>query len=179
MWTGWKYTGRRSTAATVLVGAISGAMMATTSVGGPPVLLYLLSGNDPPRGQPRQHRHLLFPDAVPADRDRAGDRRGGRSMRWSVRSCCSRSWRWAPGPAGGCSTAWPASGSTATWRWRCCSGPACSASCGTGCWAETAAHSCMMAVIHWRPPCASSPRILPPLVLTLACRCRPGAPTIS
>ena len=27
----------------------SGAMMATTSVGGPPVLLYLLSGNDPPQ----------------------------------------------------------------------------------------------------------------------------------
>ena len=48
MWAGWKYTGRRSTAATVAVGAVSGAMMATTSVGGPPVLLYLLSGNDPP-----------------------------------------------------------------------------------------------------------------------------------
>ena len=48
MWTGWKYTGRRSTAATVAVGAVSGAMMATTSVGGPPVLLYLLSGDDPP-----------------------------------------------------------------------------------------------------------------------------------
>jgi len=49
MWTGWKYTGRRSTTATVAVGAVSGAMMATTSVGGPPVLLYLLSGNDPPQ----------------------------------------------------------------------------------------------------------------------------------
>jgi uncharacterized protein len=48
MWTGWKYTGRRSTAATVAVGAVSGAMMATTSVGGPPVLLYLLSGDDRP-----------------------------------------------------------------------------------------------------------------------------------
>lgn len=48
MWTGWKYRGRRSTGATVAVGAVSGAMMATTSVGGPPVLLYLLSGNDPP-----------------------------------------------------------------------------------------------------------------------------------
>ena len=35
--------------ATVAVGAVSGAMMATTSVGGPPVLLYLLSGNDPPQ----------------------------------------------------------------------------------------------------------------------------------
>src|SRR6266852_659256 len=49
MWSGWKYTGRRSTAATIAVGAVSGAMMATTSVGGPPVLLYLLSGNDPPQ----------------------------------------------------------------------------------------------------------------------------------
>ena len=49
MWTGWKYTGRRSPLATVIVGGISGAMMATTSVGGPPVLLYLLSGNDPPQ----------------------------------------------------------------------------------------------------------------------------------
>ena len=48
MWSGWKYTGRRSTVAGVAVGAVSGAMMATTSVGGPPVLLYLLSGNDPP-----------------------------------------------------------------------------------------------------------------------------------
>lgn len=49
MWTGWKYRGKRSTAATVTVGGISGAMMATTSVGGPPVLLYLLSGNDAPQ----------------------------------------------------------------------------------------------------------------------------------
>ena len=49
MWSGWKYTGRRSTLAGVAVGAVSGAMMATTSIGGPPVLLYLLSGNDPPQ----------------------------------------------------------------------------------------------------------------------------------
>jgi uncharacterized membrane protein YfcA len=48
MWTGWKYHGKRSTVATVIVGSLSGAMMATTSVGGPPVLLYLLSGKDPP-----------------------------------------------------------------------------------------------------------------------------------
>jgi uncharacterized membrane protein YfcA len=49
MWTGWRYKGPRSNPATIMVGAISGAMMATTSVGGPPVLLYLLSGNDPPQ----------------------------------------------------------------------------------------------------------------------------------
>jgi uncharacterized membrane protein YfcA len=48
MWTGWKYRGRRSPVASATVGALSGAMMATTSVGGPPVLLYLLSGNDSP-----------------------------------------------------------------------------------------------------------------------------------
>ncbi len=49
MWAGWTYRGRRSAAASAAVGALSGAMMATTSVGGPPVLLYLLSGKDPPR----------------------------------------------------------------------------------------------------------------------------------
>jgi uncharacterized membrane protein YfcA len=48
MWLGWTYRGRRSPVASATVGALSGAMMATTSVGGPPVLLYLLSGNDPP-----------------------------------------------------------------------------------------------------------------------------------
>jgi uncharacterized membrane protein YfcA len=49
MWSGWRYTGRRSLVATIAVGALSGAMMATTSVGGPPVLLYLLSGRDAPQ----------------------------------------------------------------------------------------------------------------------------------
>ena len=48
MGTGWKYRGRRSPVASATVGALSGAMMATTNVGGPPVLLYLLSGNDSP-----------------------------------------------------------------------------------------------------------------------------------
>jgi len=48
MWSGWRYRGHRSAVASATVGAISGAMMATTSVGGPPVLLYLLPGNDPP-----------------------------------------------------------------------------------------------------------------------------------
>src|SRR5260221_12236099 len=48
MWTGWKNRGRRSPPAPATVGALSRAMMATTSVGGPPVLLYLLSGNDLP-----------------------------------------------------------------------------------------------------------------------------------
>ncbi|MCW5747056.1 MAG: sulfite exporter TauE/SafE family protein [Alphaproteobacteria bacterium] len=45
---GVRYRGRRSVAGGVAVGAVSGMMMATTSVGGPPVLMYLLAGNDPP-----------------------------------------------------------------------------------------------------------------------------------
>jgi uncharacterized membrane protein YfcA len=48
MWSGWRYRGQRTPVVGATVGAVSGAMMATTSVGGPPVLLYLLSGNDPP-----------------------------------------------------------------------------------------------------------------------------------
>ena len=48
LWSGWKYRGPRSSAISAAVGSISGGMMATTGVGGPPVLLYLLSLNDPP-----------------------------------------------------------------------------------------------------------------------------------
>jgi uncharacterized membrane protein YfcA len=48
LWSGWKYRGPRSSLVSAGVGTISGGMMATTGVGGPPVLLYLLSLNDPP-----------------------------------------------------------------------------------------------------------------------------------
>ncbi|HJQ61056.1 MAG TPA: sulfite exporter TauE/SafE family protein [Vineibacter sp.] len=48
MATGVSYRGPRSPAVGLAVGAVSGVMMATTSVGGPPVLMYLLAGNDPP-----------------------------------------------------------------------------------------------------------------------------------
>jgi uncharacterized membrane protein YfcA len=48
MATGLRYHGRRSAVAGMGVGFLSGMMMATTSVGGPPVLMYLLAGNDPP-----------------------------------------------------------------------------------------------------------------------------------
>ena len=48
LWSGWKYRGPRSSVISAAVGSISGGMMATTGVGGPPVLLYLLSLNDPP-----------------------------------------------------------------------------------------------------------------------------------
>jgi uncharacterized membrane protein YfcA len=48
LWSGWKYRGPRSAVISAGVGTLSGGMMATTGIGGPPVLLYLLSFNDPP-----------------------------------------------------------------------------------------------------------------------------------
>jgi uncharacterized membrane protein YfcA len=45
---GWSYRGRLYLGATVAVGAVSGAMMASTGIGGPPVLMYLLAKEEPP-----------------------------------------------------------------------------------------------------------------------------------
>ena len=45
--TGWRYQGPKSLAATLSVGALSGTLMALTSLGNPPVMLYLLSSSDP------------------------------------------------------------------------------------------------------------------------------------
>ncbi len=44
--TGWRYAGEKNAPASIAVGAISGAMMAATSLGNPPVMLYLLSSRD-------------------------------------------------------------------------------------------------------------------------------------
>ena len=44
---GWRYTQRPSLATSVGLGAVSGAMQGATSVGGPLVIVYLLSGPDP------------------------------------------------------------------------------------------------------------------------------------
>ena len=44
---GWRYAGRPRIATSVGLGAVSGAMLGATSIGGPPVILYLLSGPDP------------------------------------------------------------------------------------------------------------------------------------
>ena len=44
--TGWRYGGPKRLGVTLPLGVFSGAMMATTSVGGPPVLLYMLAGPD-------------------------------------------------------------------------------------------------------------------------------------
>lgn len=43
---GWRYHGRRPAAATLSVGALSGLLMAVTSLGNPPVMVYLLSSKD-------------------------------------------------------------------------------------------------------------------------------------
>ncbi len=43
---GWRYRGDRPLAATIGVGAVSGVLMALTSLGNPPVMVYLLSGQD-------------------------------------------------------------------------------------------------------------------------------------
>ncbi len=44
---GWRYAGRPQLATSLGLGALSGGMLGATSIGGPPVILYLLSGPDP------------------------------------------------------------------------------------------------------------------------------------
>jgi uncharacterized membrane protein YfcA len=44
--TGWRHYGEKKLLPTMVVGAASGAMMAATSMGNPPVLLYLLASED-------------------------------------------------------------------------------------------------------------------------------------
>jgi uncharacterized protein len=44
--TGWRYRGERRFLPTAGVGAVSGVMMGATSLGIPPVMLYMLSGSD-------------------------------------------------------------------------------------------------------------------------------------
>lgn len=46
LFTGWRYHGPKRLGITLGLGSFSGVMMATTSMGGPPVLLYMLSGPD-------------------------------------------------------------------------------------------------------------------------------------
>ncbi len=46
MWSGWRYRGKRTVALSLGVGALSGLLSGTTGVGGPPVILYLMSGAD-------------------------------------------------------------------------------------------------------------------------------------
>lgn len=44
---GWRYRGAQRTGTSMGLGALSGAMLGATSIGAPPVILYLLSGPDP------------------------------------------------------------------------------------------------------------------------------------
>lgn len=44
---GWRYSGEQRLATGVGLGAVSGAMVGATSMGGPPVILYLVAGPDP------------------------------------------------------------------------------------------------------------------------------------
>jgi uncharacterized membrane protein YfcA len=44
---GWRYHGRQRLPTSVGLGALAGVMAGATSIGGPPVILYLLSGPDP------------------------------------------------------------------------------------------------------------------------------------
>ena len=46
---GWRYHGPKRLLPTLGVGGVSGALLTATSVGGPPVLLYILSGQDSAR----------------------------------------------------------------------------------------------------------------------------------
>lgn len=43
---GWRYAGRPRLSTSLGLGAVSGGMLGATSIGGPPVILYLLSGPD-------------------------------------------------------------------------------------------------------------------------------------
>jgi len=46
MLSGWRYQGRRRTSATLGVGALAGVLTGSTGLGGPPVVIYLLSSRD-------------------------------------------------------------------------------------------------------------------------------------
>lgn len=44
---GWRHSGKRNLATSLGLGAVSGTMLGATTLGGPPVILYLLAGPDP------------------------------------------------------------------------------------------------------------------------------------
>lgn len=48
LWSGWRYTGQRTALISGGIGAVSGLLSGTTAIGGPPVILYLMAGNDHP-----------------------------------------------------------------------------------------------------------------------------------
>ena len=44
---GWRYAGTHNTPTALGLGAVSGTLLGATGIGGPPIILYLLSGPDP------------------------------------------------------------------------------------------------------------------------------------
>ena len=48
LWSGWRYKGRRTPLISAGVGALSGLLSGSTGIGGPPVILYLMAGDDQP-----------------------------------------------------------------------------------------------------------------------------------
>lgn len=48
LWSGWRYKGQRTAPLSMGIGAFSGLLSGTTGIGGPPVILYLMAGNDKP-----------------------------------------------------------------------------------------------------------------------------------
>ena len=48
LWSGWRYKGKRTSIISGLVGAMSGLLSGATGIGGPPVILYLMAGEDKP-----------------------------------------------------------------------------------------------------------------------------------
>ena len=48
LWSGWRYRGPRGSAVSVVVGALGGFLSGSTGIGGPPAIIYLMSGGDGP-----------------------------------------------------------------------------------------------------------------------------------
>jgi hypothetical protein len=48
LWSGWRYRGPRGSAVSAIVGALGGFLSGSTGIGGPPAILYLMSGGDGP-----------------------------------------------------------------------------------------------------------------------------------
>lgn len=46
LWSGWRYRGPRGNAVSVAIGALGGLLSGSTGIGGPPAIIYLMSGND-------------------------------------------------------------------------------------------------------------------------------------
>ena len=79
---GWRYGGRKPLPATLGIGALSGSLMAATSLGNPPVVVYLLSSKDAAKTNRAQLHRLFRSHPVSPDTVDAGERADhGRTLR--------------------------------------------------------------------------------------------------